>query len=191
MMLKVATVASLLALTSTSAVAHTATVAEHNNLLNGLIHPLVGLDHLLAMMAVGFWAAMQKSQLRIQIPMVFMLVLVAGFLLGQTAFGLPVVESGIATSVLILGLLIATAARLPAAAALGLSGIFALFHGYAHGAEAVASSMTLFAAGFLSSSLMLHLCGGIAANTVKTQQPTLAKLAGLAIAAAGATLLAA
>lgn len=191
MKLKVATVASLLALTSTSAVAHTATVAEHNSLLSGLIHPLVGLDHLLAMLAVGFWAAMQKGQLRIQIPMAFMMVLVAGFLLGQTAFSLPVVEGGIATSVLMLGLLIATAARLPAVAALGLSGSFALFHGYAHGIEAAASSMTLFAAGFLGSSLMLHLCGGIAANTVKTQLPSLAKLAGLVIAAAGATLLAA
>jgi len=191
MKLKVATAASLLALTSTSALAHTATVAEHSSLLSGLIHPLVGLDHLLAMLAVGFWAAMQKGQLRIQIPMAFMLVLVAGFLLGQTAFSLPVVEGGIATSVLVLGLLIATAVRLPAAAALGLSGVFALFHGYAHGAEAAASSMALFAAGFLGSSLMLHLCGGIAANTVKTQLPTLAKLAGLVIAAAGATLLAA
>jgi len=191
MKLKVATAASLLALSSTPAFAHTASVAEHSSLLSGLTHPLVGVDHLLAMLAVGFWAAMQKNKLRLQIPVVFMLVLIAGFMLGQTAFSLPIVEAGIATSVLMLGLLIATAARLPAAAALGLSGGFALFHGYAHGAEAMASSMTLFAAGFLSSSLMLHLCGGIAANTVKTQLPALAKLAGLAIAAAGATLLAA
>lgn len=191
MKLKVATAASLLALSSTPAFAHTASVAEHSSLLSGLTHPLVGVDHLLAMLAVGFWAAMQKNKLRLQIPVVFMLVLIAGFMLGQTAFNLPIVEAGIATSVLMLGLLIATAARLPAAVALSLSGGFALFHGYAHGAEAAVSSMTLFAAGFLGSSLMLHLCGGIAANTVKTQLPALAKLAGLAIAAAGATLLAA
>ncbi|MBE9397384.1 HupE/UreJ family protein [Pontibacterium sp. N1Y112] len=191
MKLKVATAASLLALSSTPAFAHTASVAEHSSLLSGLVHPLVGVDHLLAMLAVGFWAAMQKNKLRLQIPMVFMLVLIAGFMLGQTAFNLPIVEAGIATSVLMLGLLIATAARLPTAVALGLSGGFALFHGYAHGAEAATSSMTLFAAGFLGSSLMLHLCGGMAANTVKTQLPALAKLAGLAIAAAGATLLAA
>lgn len=191
MKLKVATAASLLALSSTPAFAHTASVAEHSSLLSGLVHPLIGVDHLLAMLAVGFWAAMQKNKLRLQIPMVFMLVLIAGFMLGQTAFSLPIVEAGIATSVLMLGLLIATAARLPAAVALGLSGGFALFHGYAHGAEAAVSSMALFAAGFLGSSLMLHLCGGMAANTVKTQLPALAKLAGLVIAAAGATLLAA
>lgn len=190
MKLKVASLA-MLTLTSTPALAHTSTVVEHSSLLSGLTHPLAGIDHLLAMLAVGFWAAMQKPALRFQIPLTFMLVLIAGFMLGQMAINLPVVEAGIATSVLMLGLLITTAARLPAAVALGLSGGFALFHGYAHGAEAAASSITLFAAGFLGSSLMLHLCGGIAAHTVKAQLPALAKLAGLAIAAAGATLLAA
>ncbi len=191
MKMKVAAFTSLLAVASAPALAHTGSVAEHNSLLSGLIHPLVGIDHLLAMLAVGFWAAMQKDNLRLQIPLTFMLVLIAGFMLGQSAFSLPVVEGGIATSVLMLGLLIAAAARLPAAAALGLSATFALFHGYAHGAEAAASSMTLFAAGFLGSSLMLHLGGGFAAHTVKAHLPALAKLAGLAIAAAGATLLAA
>lgn len=190
MKLKVAMFTSALTLTSAPALAHTATLAENSSLLSGLLHPLTGLDHLLAMLAVGAWAALQKDTQRLQIPATFVLMLMAGFALGLSTLSLPLVESGIATSVLILGLLVMTSARLPLAATLGLTSIFAVLHGYAHGAEAHVASLASFAVGFLSTSAALHFIGGAMTHTLKTSIPMLAKLAGFAIAATGAGLLA-
>ena len=161
---------------------------DESGLLAGLLHPLNGADHLLAMLAIGIWAALQKRTLQLAVPATFLLALLAGFMLGVQKIQLPLVESGIALSVLLLGLLIAGAARLPAAVALLLTGCFALFHGYAHGAEA-RGDLLAFAGGFFLTSLGLHLAGGLATLAIRQRLPLLARASGAAIATSGALML--
>jgi len=158
-------------------------------LLAGLQHPFGGLDHLLAMLAIGIWAAQQTRAMRFAVPGAFLVALLGGFLLGMGGGVLPQVEAGLAFSVLSLGLLIACAARLPAAVSLVLASSFALFHGYAHGIEASGSPLA-FAAGLLVASLALHLSGGLLATAVQRRLPLLARGAGMAIAACGALMMA-
>lgn len=157
-------------------------------LVAGLMHPFTGLDHLLAMFAIGIWAALQPRGMKLAVPATFLAMLLAGFALGVSGSGLPLVESGIALSVLLLGLLIASTAHLPAAVTLALAGGFALFHGYAHGLEA-SGSLSAFAVGFLTASLTLHLGGGLLATSVQRRLPLLSRGAGLAIAASGALMM--
>ncbi|TBW04021.1 HupE/UreJ family protein [Azotobacter chroococcum] len=161
---------------------------DGNGLIAGLLHPFGGADHLLAMLAIGIWAALQPRALKFAMPGTFLSALLGGFLLGANGIGLPQVETGIALSVLLLGLLIASAARLPAAVSLALAGVFALFHGHAHGAEA-SGSLTAFAVGFLAASLALHLGGGLLAAAVQRRLPLLTRGAGALIAASGALML--
>ncbi|MDR6181143.1 hydrogenase/urease accessory protein HupE [Pseudomonas sp. SORGH_AS 211] len=106
-----------------------------NGLAAGVLHPLTGLDHLLAMLAVGLWAAQQQGKARLALPCTFVGTMLIGGLLGFTGLELPLLETGIAASVLALGLLVALAARPPVAAAVSLTAAFALFHGVAHGLE--------------------------------------------------------
>jgi urease accessory protein len=159
-----------------------------NGLIAGLLHPFGGLDHLLAMLAIGIWAALQPRALKLAVPAAFLAALLGGFALAVAGVGLPLVETGIALSVLLSGLLIAGAARLPAPLALTLSAAFALFHGHAHGLEA-SGSLAAFAVGFLASSLSLHLGGGLLATAVQQRLPLLARSAGAAIAASGALMM--
>ncbi|MDV7211999.1 HupE/UreJ family protein [Azotobacter beijerinckii] len=159
-----------------------------SGLLAGLVHPFGGADHLLAMLAVGIWAALQPRALKFAVPGAFLAALLGGFLLGTGGIGLPQVETGMALSVLLLGLLIACAARLPAAVSLVLAGTFALFHGYAHGVEA-RGSLVAFAGGFLGASLTLHLGGGLLATAVQRRLPLLARGIGAVIAASGALMM--
>ena len=104
-------------------------------LANGLAHPLTGMDHLCAMIAVGLWAAQRGGKALWAVPLTFVSMMTLGAIIGMGGHPLPFVEQGIAASVLILGILIAAAIRLPVAASAILVGLFALFHGYAHGAE--------------------------------------------------------
>lgn len=161
--------------------------AEHG-LMAGLMHPLTGLDHLLAMLAIGIWAALQSRTLKFAVPASFLGLLLAGFALGVAGIALPLVETGIALSVLVLGLLIASAARLPAPVSLVIAGGFALFHGHAHGMEA-SGGILAFAVGFLLASLALHLAGAVLANALNQRVPMIARLVGGAIAASGALML--
>src|SRR5579883_978366 len=111
---------------------------------SGFSHPLLGLDHILAMVAVGLWAAQLGGRSLWAVPATFVGVMSVGGMLGLLGVPLPMVEAGILASVLILGLFIATAVRLPLAASMLLVGAFALFHGHAHGTEipATASGLT-------------------------------------------------
>jgi urease accessory protein len=172
------------------AFAHSTDVMTSNAFVSGLLHPLLGVDHLLAMLAVGIWAAQQPDSQRKTIPLAFMFTLLAGYLLAFTGIALPAVESGIAASVLVLGVLATLAARLPRAVTMVITSGFALLHGYAHGVESAVASATLFGAGFLASSFGLQMFGAKAANALLAQQRLLLKLSGFAIAATGATLLA-
>ena len=107
----------------------------HMDFVSGLYHPFSGLDHILAMVAIGLWAAQLGGQALWRVPVTFVLGMAIGGMAGFLALPLAGVEPGIAGSVLILGLLVAWAARLPLVASMALAGCFAVFHGYAHGAE--------------------------------------------------------
>jgi|TARA_Y100000780_G_C13619249_1_gene391868 urease accessory protein len=170
-----------------SAFAHS--LPMESSLLTGFVHPLLGLDHLLAMLAVGFWAAQQRGKNTRTIPLVFISALLIGFLLGLNAVTLVAIETGISLSVLILGLLIVSAARLPMTLSLPLIGSFALYHGIAHGAEVGVAHAALFATGFIGSTALLHLAGVQSAFLVQRYTPLIGKVAGAGIALMGAMLL--
>ena len=152
----------------------------------GMIHPFSGLDHLLAMIAVGAWAAQQGGRARWAVPLAFVAMMAAGGAWGSLGGWLPGVESGIAASVLVLGLLIAFSARLPLAAGMALAGAFALFHGYAHGVE-MPSGSPLYALGFVLSTALLHAAGLGAGLALKS---SLVRLGGAGLALAGMWMLA-
>lgn len=144
---------------------------------HGVAHPLFGLDHLLAMLAVGLWAGQSGGRARWTVPAAFVAMMLAGGVLGMAGVGLPAVEPLVAASVLVLGLLILTARRLPPLAGAAVVGAFALFHGHAHGAELPAAALpALYAAGFVAATAALHAAGLGAATLLR----------GLAVRAAGA-----
>lgn len=132
----------------------------HMDFFTGFSHPLSGLDHLLAMIAVGLWATQLGNRALWLVPLTFVLTMALGGLLGFAGLPLPMVEFGIAGSVLILGGLIALASRLPLVASMALVGLFALFHGYSHGTEmAVNASAGLYSIGFMLTTALLHGIG--------------------------------
>jgi len=153
----------------------------------GLAHPVTGLDHLLAMVAVGVWAAALGGAARWIVPAAFVALMALGALLGVNAAGLPAVEHMVAASVVALGLLIAFRAKLPAAWAAALVGLFALFHGYAHGAEAPQGmSLAIFGVGFMAMTAGLHIAG-LGVGTL-LRDGIVQRLAGALTAAAGVAL---
>lgn len=178
-----ATALSLIAVTD-AAVAHTG--HGTSGLASGLTHPMAGLDHLLAMLAVGVWAATQPVARAWQGPALFVLLLAAGAGLGLAGIALPFVEPGIMASVVLFGLMIAAGRALPAGAGLALIGGFAVLHGHAHGTEAV-GAVVGYMAGFMAASAALHLTGyaiGRTAALVRFGMP----VAGLTLVAAGVAL---
>lgn len=177
-----------LSLTSIPALAHTGATVEAS-LLSGFLHPFTGFDHLLAMLAVGFWAAQQTGQKTLAIPATFIITLILGFSIALSGITLPGVESGIATSVLILGFLIISATQLSATASLPLIAIFALFHGFAHGAELGAASAGLFAIGFIAASALLHITGVASSHSITRMMPVAHKLIGGFLSVSGAIFL--
>jgi len=130
--------------------------------LSGFVHPLMGLDHLLAMLGVGLWAvciATDRRQIGMM-PLVFMAFMIVGGILGSLALPLESLELGIAASVVVLGLMITGMTRLPKALAFALISLFALFHGYSHGTEMGQNTDCLsYAMGFLTATGLLHLTG--------------------------------
>ncbi|MFD2192364.1 HupE/UreJ family protein [Pistricoccus aurantiacus] len=156
-------------------------------LAQGLLHPLLGIDHLVAMVAVGLWAAQCGGRALWALPLSFMAVMLLGGLIGMAGIAMPFIEPGIVASVLVLGLLIAAAVRLPLVASSALVGLFAVFHGHAHGAEMPATASGLaYAIGFVLATGVLHCCGiGLGLFTKRLAGPRLAQYAGVTIAAFG------
>ncbi|UVM05624.1 HupE/UreJ family protein [Pseudomonas laurylsulfatiphila] len=162
-----------------------------NGLIAGISHPLGGLDHLLAMLAVGLWAAQQQGAARWALPCTFVGTLLIGGMLGFEGMNLPALESGIAASVLALGLAVALAVRPPLVMAMGATALFALFHGVAHGLELPdMSSPWTYAAGFVAATAVLHAVGYALVRTLPQAAAPLVRLAGAASAATGVWLLA-
>lgn len=136
--------------------------------VSGLLHPLFGWDHVVAMVAVGLWGAFLGVPAIWLLPVVFPLVMAVGGAAGVAGMPLPAVEAGIAASALVLGAMVALAARPPLWAAAAIVGVFAVFHGHAHGTELPhAASPLAYSAGFVISTGLLHLSGialGLAAR---------------------------
>lgn len=129
-------------------------------LVAGLLHPLLGLDHLLAMVTVGLLSAQLGGHSRWTIPGAFLACMILGGLLGMQGFAFPGIEYGIAASLVVLGLGVAFRKSLHLAIPLTLAGIFGAFHGHAHGTELPQlASPALYAIGFVAATLGLHLCG--------------------------------
>ena len=165
---------------------------DHAGLMSGIAHPIFGLDHLLAMVAVGLWAAQQSGKARWALPLTFVATLLMGGLFGFTGLQLPLMETGIAGSVLALGLLVALAVRPPLAVATGLTALFALSHGVAHGLELPAlASPWGYAAGFVVATAALHGIGYAVARQLPQVASPLVRLAGAGSALAGVWMLAA
>ncbi|MDO9468717.1 MAG: HupE/UreJ family protein [Thiobacillus sp.] len=128
--------------------------------VSGLTHPLLGLDHLLAMIAIGLWAAQQGGRALWAVPAAFVGAMVLGGSLALSGMALPHVETAIAASVLVLGLLIATRRQWTVPLGMALAAGFAVFHGYAHGLEMpLAASPMLYALGFVLATVFLHVAG--------------------------------
>ncbi|RPH61370.1 MAG: HupE/UreJ family protein [Burkholderiales bacterium] len=164
---------------------------ESAGFFSGFGHPFGGLDHLLAMLAVGWYAARQHGAARWALPSGFVAAMLVGAGVGAAGLALPMVESGIAVSVLALGLAIAFAAQLRIAAALPLVAGFALFHGYAHHTEIGDAAFATYASGFAIATAILHGTGFIVGRCLP-ETPVAAGLrraAGGAIAVAGAALI--
>lgn len=160
---------------------------DANGFVHGMGHPLGGLDHILAMVAVGLWAAQLGGRAFYLVPLSFAGIMVLGGALGMSGVPVPFVEQGIMSSVLILGLLIAAAVRVPLGMGILLVGCFAIFHGYAHGAEMPPDSSGLgYAAGFVLATAALHGAGMVLGVMMgRLAQPRLIRVAGAAIVAAG------
>lgn len=129
-------------------------------LVSGLLHPLTGMDHLIAMVAVGIWGAQLGPPAIWVLPITFPLVMAIGGVLGVLHIPLPMPELVIALSALILGAAVAMRLRLPFAVAAMIVAVFAVFHGHAHGAELPSSANPLaYGVGFVVATGLLHLCG--------------------------------
>jgi len=149
---------SVLLLTASSA-AFAHTNASAGGFVQGFAHPLMGVDHLLAMVVVGIWAATLSGAARWLLPAAFVVSMAIGATLGA-GIALPMVEPIIALSVLVLGVIVATAVRMPLAVGVALVALFAVFHGHAHFAEMPEEGLALaFGAGMLVATGLLHAIG--------------------------------
>ena len=155
----------LLLLVPARALAHvTGDVA--GGLASGFLHPVSGLDHVVAMVAVGLWGTQLRRPAIWILPVTFPIVMAFGGALGVRGVPMPPVEVGIASSAIVLGAMVALSARPPWWVAAVMVGVFASFHGYAHGTELPGSAEPLaYGAGFVLTTGLLHVCG-IAIGTI-------------------------
>jgi urease accessory protein len=185
---------AILALSPGLASAHTG-IAHGAGFFHGIAHPVGGLDHVLAMLAVGVFAFVLGGRALWLVPLSFVGAMVAGFGLGIAQIQLPFVELAIALSIVAIGGAAALGRPMPVGAAMALVGVFAVFHGHAHGAEMAESADGLtYALGFVTATALLHLAGLAAAlgaaHLAGRVGGTAARLAGGAFAIAGLGILA-
>lgn len=155
--------------------------------LSGIKHPVLGVDHLLAMVAVGLWGAVLGRPLIVALPVIFPGFMVAGGLLGIAGAPMPPIEIGIALSVLLLGAAIAARFAAPVWLACILVGVFGLFHGYAHGQELpAAADPAAYGLGFVLATGALHGAGiGLGVLNGRPGSRWAVQVLGAGIAAAG------
>ncbi|MBR7888742.1 HupE/UreJ family protein [Marinomonas sp. A79] len=164
---------------------------EHaSSFMTGLMHPMGGLDHLLAMLAVGLWAASIGGKAMWMLPLAFISAMLLGGGLAIAGIQMPFVEQGILLSVILVGVLLVASARFSIATCASIAGLFALFHGTAHGVEMPLNANGVeYALGFIAATFALHITG-MALGTLVTrlQAPLMTRLAGSVIAIAGVIL---
>ena len=172
------------------ALAHTGALGDHvhTGFMAGLLHPFTGIDHLAAMLAVGVWSALAVRPVWVA-PLAFVALLGAGALGGLAGVAVPGMEPMIAASLLVTGLLIATRAQWPVWAAALVAGLFAFFHGAAHGMELSGVGVAQALAGMLIGSAALHLAGIGLGRRVFGPHRWLSAMAGGAVALLGSALL--
>lgn len=147
----------------TMAFAHTG-IGDTSGFMHGFSHPIGGIDHILAMIAVGVFAYVLGGRALILVPMAFVAMMIVGFLLGVGHVDVPFVELGIALSSVVIGGAAAMGRPMPVIAAMALVGVFAIFHGHAHGAEMPENAGgALYAIGFIVATALLHVIGILAA----------------------------
>jgi len=176
---------------ATPAFAHTETVTLSSSFLSGLLHPLTGFDHLLAMIAFGAWFSLQPKVQHKTLPLTLVTMLLVGFGIGVSGFGLPMVEGGILSSVLILGLLVASTTQLKSILALPLTAVFALLHGFAHGSEIAASIAIVFMIGFVLSCIAVVFATMKLSDLMQEKLPLAVILTGIGISLTGLSWIAA
>ncbi len=162
---------------------------EHGSFAAGFSHPLFGLDHILAMIAVGLWAAQQGGRAIWLVPGAFVGTMAIGFALAIGGVPLPFVEPVILASVIFIGIAIALALPIPTPAVAAMVGFFAFFHGHAHGGELGEAGAWEFAIGFILATALLHVAG-IAAGLLLSRLSgrLLTRIAGAATALGGVWL---
>jgi urease accessory protein len=147
------------ALLGSGAEAHTG-VGAASGLSHGVLHPLGGLDHILAMLGVGLLGYIIGGRALWLVPAAFVAMMAVGGVLGVAGIGLPFVETGIALSVIVIGAALVLGSKLPLALAMALAGGFAVFHGHAHGTEMpLAASGLAYGLGFVAATALLHAAG--------------------------------
>ena len=187
--------AAALAIVSMLAIAESASAHPGHGtagFLPGVIHPLTGIDHIAAMVAVGLWATQLGKRAIWMVPTAFVVMMIMGAGLAFAGLRIPFVEQGIAASILVLGLLIVFAMRMPVAAGMALVGLFAIFHGWAHGSEMHPEASALaFGCGFVLSTIALHAVGiALGILLAKARQKVWVRLTGLSLVGCAALLFA-
>src|SRR5262249_35962622 len=158
MMRSIAICLALTAALITPALAHTG-VGDTNLFASGIAHPLHGADHVLAMVAVGLWAALSGGRAIWAWPAAFIAMMLTGFAAATLGLQMPFVELAIWSSIIILGLFVALVVKAPLALGAAIVGLFGFFHGHAHGVEAAAAGLISYAAGFSLATAGLHAAG--------------------------------
>jgi urease accessory protein len=185
--------ALLVTLTPSLAFAHVG-VGNTSGVPYGFMHPVSGVDHILAMVAVGLFAAHLGGRALWLVPLSFVAMTAFGGVLGMAGIGLAYVEVAIGLSIVILGIIVATRVNPPAAIAMALVGFFAIFHGHAHGAEMPETASGLaYGVGFILATALLHAVGiGVGILIGRAGQRysrTISQIAGGAMALAGIAIL--
>lgn len=160
--------AILLGLIPGTVYAHDGSNVPFGGFLSGLVHPVLGYDHLLAMLSVGILSAQIGGRAIWTVPSTFVSVMAIGGMLGLIDIGLNATELGIAVSLILLGSIIAAERRLPVRLAMAGVGFFAIFHGYAHGTEMpTTAEPLLYAFGFLTGTALIHIAGVLIGDIAK------------------------
>ena len=162
-------------------------------LVAGLAHPLSGADHILAMVAIGLWGVIAGGRALWAWPLAFVSTVLVGFAAGILGLQVPLVEPAIAASIVVLGLLIALAVRAPVWLGALIVGLFAFFHGHAHGTEAFTARFApiVYASGFLLATAALHTAGLAAGSLIaRTAGESILRATGGLVAISGVALIA-
>jgi urease accessory protein len=161
-MKRIALIATLILVSATPAFAH----AGHD-IASGFLHPFLGWDHLIAMLAVGAWGATLGARAVWAVPAAFVSAMIVGGLLGMVGLELPLAETTILASILVLVGFVIARVKMPAWSGMAVVGLFALAHGFAHGAEIPAGANAwVFGAGFVAATSLIHALGALMALAV-------------------------